>query len=83
MSNVADDNRVFLKIRSDREAQQAYRELIAALEKFPHDQRQSVITKALEELADSERRQRLLDLAREMSTEELARRLGQPERANP
>jgi hypothetical protein len=53
------------------------------LEKFPADQRASVITKALEELADSERRQRLLDLAREMSTEELARRLGRPERASP
>jgi hypothetical protein len=83
MSNVADENRAFLKIRSDREAQQAHRELIAVLEKFPADQRESVITKALEELADSERRQRLLDLAREMSTEELARRLGQPERPSP
>ena len=77
MSNVTDDNRVFVKIRSDREAQQAYRDLIAALEKFPADQRQTLITRALEELADSERRQRLLDLARDMSSEELARRLGQ------
>jgi len=78
MSNVADDNRGVLKIRSDREAQQAYRDLIAVLEKFPADQRASLIAKALEELAEAERRQRLLDLAREMSTEELARRLGQP-----
>jgi hypothetical protein len=83
MSNVADDNRAFSKIRSDREAQQAYRDLIAVLEKFPVEQRESVITKALGELADAERRQKLLDLAREMSTEELARRLGQPERASP
>ena len=52
MSNVADENRAFLKIRSDREAQQAHRELITVLEKFPADQGESVITKALEELAD-------------------------------
>jgi hypothetical protein len=75
MSSAHEPDTPFVRIQAQREEDKLRAGLVSALKAVPAARRQALIAEALGAIGDEERRERLLARAREMTTDELARRL--------